>query len=584
LIKTDSDVSKILNWNSEEREDLMTKRIVVIGGVACGPKAAARARRCDPTAKITIIEEGELISYASCGLPYYISGAITKRNNLLVRTAVDFKNINNIDVLLGTKAEAIDRVGHKVQMVNVSDGQSSTLEYDKLVIATGTKPVRPPLQGRDLKGVFWIKDVPDTDRIQAWVTSMGIKKAVIIGAGLIGIEMAEVLMVRGLEVTIVEAMSGVLPGILDEEISTPLARYLTQKGIVLKLQERVASFEGEDGCLRKVITDKSTINADITIIAIGVRPDVQLARDAGLPIGPSGAIAVNEMLQTNDTDIYAGGDCAESTHLLTGAKVCIPMGSTANKHGRVIGTNVTGGKEIFPGVIGTAVVKALQYNVGRTGLGEKEARKAGYDVVTALAVDPDRPTYYPGARDVLLKIIVDSKTGKILGGQGMGRGEIVKRIDVLATAITFGATVDMLANIDLGYAPPYNTPLDPIHSASNIVRNKLDGMVEGVTPAQIKAKLDSGEDFILLDVRNPEEYKNWRIEAPQVIFIPQNQLLQRMNELPREKEIIVTCRAGVRAYQMARALKGADFPNVKFAEGSIVAWPYDVFGGEKEPA
>ncbi len=562
----------------------MSKQIVIIGGVACGPKAAARARRCDPKAKITIIEEGELISYASCGLPYYISGAIAKRHTLLVRSAADFKNVNDIDVLLGTRVEKIDRVGHKVHMVKMSDGQSSVLEYDKLVIATGSNPMRPPLEGHDLQGVFWIKDLADADRILAWVTAEGVKKAVVVGAGLVGIEMAEVLTVRGLGVTIVEAMDGVLPGALDEEIAAPLARYLTKKGVVLKTRERLASFEGEDGCVRRVNTDKSTIDADVVVVAIGVRPNVKLARDASLTIGTTGAIAVNEMLRTDDPDIYAGGDCTESTHLVTGTRVCIPMGSTANKHGRVIGTNITGGRETFPGVIGTTVVKVLDYHVGRTGLGEKEARAAGFDVVTALVANPDRPNYYPGSRDLILKLIADRKSGKILGGQCMGRGEVVKRIDVLATSITLGATVEILANIDLGYAPPYNTPLDPVHNAANIVRNKIAGLAEGLTPAQVKAKLDSGEDFILLDVRNQEEWNTWRIEAPQLKLIPQNKLLQRVNELPPDKEIITICRAGVRAYQMARALKGAGFLNVKYVEGSMVAWPYDVFGGEKEPA
>jgi NADPH-dependent 2,4-dienoyl-CoA reductase/sulfur reductase-like enzyme/rhodanese-related sulfurtransferase len=503
---------------------------------------------------------------------------------LFVRSVADFKDINNIDVLLMTRAEAIDRTAHQIHVVNLISGQKTTMEYDKLVIATGTIPVQPPLEGRELKGVFWVKDISDIDRIRAWITSEGVKKAVIVGAGLIGIEMAEVLQSRGLEVAVVEAMDGVLPGILDGEISALLAAYLTGKGINLKLQQKVAGFRGEDGRLRQVMTDKSALDADIAIVAIGARPNVKLAREAGLKIGPSGAIAVNERLQTEDPDIYAGGDCAESTHLLTGAKVCIPMGSTANKHGRVIGTNVTGGRETFPGVIGTAVVKAIEYNVGRTGLGEKEAQLAGFDVVTALAVDPDRPMYFPGARDVILKIIADRKTGRVLGGQGMGQGDLIKRIDVLATAITFGATVDTLANADLGYAPPYNTPLDPVNSAADIIRNKIDGLIEGLTPSQIKAKLDSGDDFILLDVRNNEERDSWRIEAPQVKSIPQNQLMRRMNELSSEKEIVTICRAGVRAYQTARMLKNSGFSNVKFAEGSMVAWPYEVFGSEKKPA
>ena len=561
----------------------VSNRIVVIGGVACGPKAAARARRCDPNARITIVEEGSMVSYASCGLPYYVSGAIAKRNALLVRTAADFKNVSDIDVLLGTRVEAIERPGHRVHVVDLSSGVASTMEYDKLVIATGSNPVRPLLDGRDLSGIFSVKEVADADNILGWLASSGAKKAVIVGAGLVGIEMTEVLMARGLQVTLVEAMGRVLPGALDEEIAAPVGRYLAKKGVDLHLGERVVRFEGESGRVRRVVTEESSLEADVAVVAIGVRPNVKLARDAGLALGPPGAIAVNQMLQTSDPDIYAGGDCAENTHLVTGARVCSPMGSTANKHGRVIGTNVTGGRESFPGVLGTTVVKGLECHVGRTGVGEMEAREAGFDVVTALVPAPDRPDYYPGSRDVLLKVIADGKTGRILGGQGMGRGELAKRIDVLATAITFGGTVETLANIDLGYAPPYNTPLDPLHHAANVIRNKISGLAEGLTPAEVKAKLDSGEDFVLLDVRSQPEWNMWRLDDPRVRLIPQNAMLQPLGELPHDKQIVTVCRRGVRAYQAAIALKGAGFSDVKFAEGSLAAWPYDCFGGEKEP-
>ena len=559
-----------------------SQRIVVIGGVACGPKAAARARRCDPSARITIIDEGSLVSYATCGLPYYVSGAVTRRNALLVRSVADFKNVASIDVLLQTRVEAIDRSGHRISVVSVPTSHASTLEYDKLVIATGSNPVVPNLEGRQLNGIFSVKDVANADAILAWVTTAGVKKAVVVGAGLVGIEMAEVLITRGLEVTIVEALDRILPGALDDEISAILARQLGRKGLALRLNERVLKFEGEEGRVRRVVTAGGTLDADVVIVAIGVRPNVALARSAGLTIGATGGIAVNDTLQTNDPDIYAGGDCVENTNLVSGAKVLAPMGSTANKHGRVIGTNVTGGRETFPGVLGTTVVKALDYHIGRTGLGEAAARAAGFEVTTALAPGSDRVNYYPGAHDILLKVIADARTGRVLGGQGMGRGDLVKRIDVLATAITFGGTVEALANLDLGYAPPYNTPLDPLHSAANVIRNKLAGMAEGLTPAQVKAKLDAGEDFVLLDVRSQKEWSTWRLEAPQVRLMPQDQLLQRLSELPKDKLIVTTCRVGGRAYQAALTLRGAGFKHVQFAEGSLIAWPYESFGGEKE--
>jgi NADPH-dependent 2,4-dienoyl-CoA reductase/sulfur reductase-like enzyme/rhodanese-related sulfurtransferase len=560
------------------------KHIVIIGGVACGPKAAARARRCDPESRITIIEEGNLISYASCGIPYYVSGLVQKRNSLLVRSAKDFKSIADIDVMIDTRVESIDRANHRLNLLNRVTNAPSDLEYDKLVLATGANPVRPPLEGLNLAGIFSVKDVNDADQILAFMNALPVKKAVVVGGGLIGMEMLEVLSTRGIAVTVVEALSHILPGALDEEIAAPVETYLRKKGIALNLSERVARFEGQDGRIQRVLTDKSSLDADLAILAIGVRPNVKLARDAGLAISKAGAIVVNEYLETSDPDIYAGGDCVENKNLVTGLPMFAPMGSTANKHGRVIGTNATGGYIKFPGVIGTTIVKVLDYTLARTGLGEADARKAGYDVVTSLAPETDRPGYYPGSRDIILKLIVDKKSSRILGGQGMGRGEVAKRIDVLATAITYKADVDSIADLDLAYAPPYNTAQDPVHHAANIIRNKIDGLAVGLTPAQVKAKIDANEDFILLDVRTPKEWETWRIEAPQIRHIPQNMLFEKVNELPKDKEIVVTCRSGGRSYQSTRILKRFGFKNVKYAEGNLLAWPYEAFGGEKEPA
>ena len=559
------------------------KRILIIGGVACGPKAAARARRCDPDARITIVEQGSLISYASCGLPYYVSGTIQRRGALLVRSAQDFANISEIDVLLATRADEIDRSAHSVRVTNMVTGERSALEYDKLVIATGANAVMPRIEGRDLRGIYPLKNVPDADLMLAQITGGAVKKVVIVGAGLIGIEMCDVLVSRGLQVTVVEAMDRVLPGALDEEIASPLGRYLARKGVDLRLGERVVRFEGQEGKVQRVVTDSRAVDADIVVVAVGVRPNVELARQAGLLLGPTGAIAVTDAMLTNDPDIYAGGDCTENTHLVTGAKVFMPMGSTANKHGRIIGTNVTGGHETFPGVAGTTVVKAMGYHVGRTGLGEKDARDAGFDVVTALVGGTDRPNYYPGSRDMILKLIADRNTGRVLGGQATGWGEVVKRIDVLATAITMGSTLDNLANLDLGYAPPYNSPIDLLEQAANVIKNKLDGRADGLTPAQLKTELDSKEDFVLLDVRSQREWDTWRLDDPRARLVPQNALLQKLGELPRDRRIVTFCRGGTRAYQAALTLRSAGFEGVRFTEGSMLAWPYDCFGGEKEP-
>ncbi len=553
-------------------------RILVIGGGACGPKAAARARRCDPNAEITIIEQGGIVSYASCGLPYYISGIIKKRGALLVRTVEDFKKINNIDVLTDSIARSIDRAGHRVAISNLKSGEATVLEYDKLILALGARPVVPNIPGTNLGGIYTLKGIPDADEIMSGANLQAGLRAVIVGAGLIGMEMIEALIERGLQVTVVESLDWPLPTVLDQDIALLLGRRLMRRGVSLRLGERVVGFEGDGGRIRRVVTNKTTLEADVVIVAIGVRPNVELAKESGLELGVTGAIAADQYLQTSDPDIYAGGDCVENIHLLGVDKVLVPMGSTANKHGRVIGTNVTGGRDTFPGVLGTAAVKIFDDNIGRVGLGEKQARDAGFDLVTALVPAPDHAHYYPGAHDILLKLIAERGTGRILGLQGMGRGDVVKRIDVAAAVMTFGGTVDVLANLDLSYAPPYDSAMDPLHNAANLIRNKLSGMAQGLTPIQVKNKLNSSKDFVLLDVRETDEWNRWRIESEQVKLLPLSRLRGRVSELVSDNEIVTVCRRGARAYHAQRILQESGLTNVKFMEGSLAAWPYDVFG------
>jgi rhodanese-related sulfurtransferase len=284
---------------------------------------------------------------------------------------------------------------------------------------------------------------------------------------------------------------------------------------------------------------------------------------------------VNEYLQTSDPDIYAGGDGAETVNLITGKKTLVPMGSTANKHGRVIGTNVTGGRDTFPGVAGTGVVKVFKLNVARTGLNEAQAKDAGYEIVSSLVPSFDHATYYPGAKEIMVKLIAEKANGRLLGGQIIGEGDTSKRIDVLATALTMRGTADNLANLDLGYAPPYNSAMDPLHHAANVIRNKRAGYARSVTPQEVKSKLDKGEKFVLLDVRSPAEWKSQRIEAPQVKLMPLPELQGKMGELSKDDEIITMCRSSVRAYQAQRMLDSAGYKNAYFMDGSIAAWPYE---------
>jgi len=554
------------------------KKVVIIGGGACGPKTAARLRRLDATASITMVQDEALISYAGCGLPYFIAGSVKPRNFLIHRDVTSFKKISNVDVFINTRVDSIDRTSHKIDVTDTAGNRSYSLDYDKLVIATGANPVVPPLKGIEFKGIHVLKRVSDADEIIALPDKSVSKKAVIVGAGLVGVEMAEALVARGFTVTMVEALERVLAALLDDEISDLVAKHLTDKGVVLKLGQKITGFEGSEGKVSHAVTDKERIEADIVILSIGVRPNSKLAKEAGLEIGPLGDIVINAYMQTSDPDIYAGGDCVANVNLITGQKAFVPMGSTANKHGHVIASHITGGKEKFHGIVGTACVKIFDFNVGRTGIGEKQALAAGFKVVSALIPAPDKPEYYPGNKEIIIKLIVDGQTGRILGGQGIGPGDVVKRIDVLATAITMGMTVDTLADLDLAYAPPFNTALDALHHAANLVRNKMEGRTESVSPASLKKKLDKQADFVLLDVRGHGEHEATSIPSPQVKLIPQPVLSKSLEDLPKDKEIIVMCRRGGRAYQSTCILKGLGYKNVKFLEGSLTCWCGEIRG------
>jgi NADPH-dependent 2,4-dienoyl-CoA reductase/sulfur reductase-like enzyme/rhodanese-related sulfurtransferase len=555
--------------------------ILVIGGTACGPKAAARARRCDPSARITIIEPKDNLSTATCGLPYYISGVIGKESALVARQADYFRDVFDMTVLTVTQAVSVNPKAHSVEIADLKTERRSTLKYDKLVIATGAIPTVPPWEGKELKGIFTLSNIPDANAIRGYLANLVKKEAVIVGAGLIGMEMAEAFVVAGCRVTVIEALNWPLPTLLDADIAAHVKKHLESKGVRFFFGQRVSGFQGDStGRVRKVLAGDASYEAGLVLLSLGVKPNTGLAREAGLTIGTTGGLSVNQYLQTSDPDIYAGGDCAETVNLITGKKTLVPLGSTANKQGRVIGTNVTGGSETFAGVMGTAIAKIFDYNVGRTGLNEPQAREAGYDVTIALVPTFDHATYYPGAREILIKLVAEKSTGKLLGGQAVGTGDTAKRIDVLAAALTFGAKAADLANLDLGYAPPYNSAMDPLHNAANVIRNKQSGQARSLTPLEVKRKLDSGEDFILLDVRSPAEWQAQRIEAGQVRLIPLPELRRRIGELPRDKEIVTVCRTSVRAYQAQRILDGAGFKNVKLMDGSLAAWPYEL--GDKK--
>lgn len=577
-----------MSGSSFKEEKSMGSRIVVVGGVAAGPKAAARARRRDPKAEITLVEKGELLSYAGCGLPFYIAGLVREARELMstpagvVRDAAFFRSVKAIEVRSRNMAQQIDRRRKELAVVDLESGEQTRLPYDKLVLATGGSPIVPPMPGVDLRGVHRLGNPTDAVAIRDAIESDGVSRVAIIGGGLIGLEVADALANQGLDVVILEMRDQLLPGVLDRDMAALVEKHLRGKGVELRLGAPVTGLEGDpQHRFRAALTEDGPVEADLAIMAIGVRPNVKLAADAGLAIGPTGAIAVNELLQTSDPDIYAGGDCVENRHLVTGRPVYIPLGSTANKHGRVIGDNVTGGSERFPGVVGTTVFRVLGLNVGRTGLTEQQARDEGFSVVTSVVPSPDCAHYYPAARMVVVKLVADARTGRLLGAQSLGPGEAVKRIDVAATAITLGADLEQLAGLDLGYAPPFSTAIDVIAHAANTARNKVSGMARSVSPLEVKRRMEAGEDFVLLDVRSPAEYQQERIDDPRVRLIPLGKLRERLGELPRDRDIVAFCKLSLRGYEACSILAGAGFTRVSFMDGGLVGWPYELAGGKE---
>lgn len=559
----------------------MSRKIVIIGGVAAGPKVAARARRLDPEAEITIVERGRLVSYAGCGMPFYLAGQIKDYNELFTtpygvkRDEDFFLSERNVRVLTLTEAVAVDRKKKEVRVVDLADNKEFLLPYDRLVLATGSEPVVPPLEGINLKGVHRLNRPEDVLKIKEELEEAG--EAVVIGAGMIGMEVADALVRRKFFVSLVELKDQVLPGMLDPDLAALLKARLEEAGVEFYLGEKVVRLEGnEEGRVAQVVTDRHVLNAGLVIIAVGVRPNVTLAKDAGLAIGETGGILVNEYLQTSDPDIYALGDCVENVHLVSGRKVYIPLASTAARQGRVVGDNVTGGKSRFPGVLGTAVLKLMGFNVGRTGLGEEQAKEAGYKIVVSTIGAFDRTHYYPEHGRIVLKLIAESGTGRILGAQGFGEGDVVKRIDVLACAINFKATVEDLSCVDLAYAPPFSNPLDPVHHGVNTVRNEMQGIARGISARELQEKLNGQKEFILLDVRTLPQHRARHISDNRSVVIPLGELRKRINELPRDKEIVVYCAVGGRSYEAQRILEGAGFADVRFLEGGLLAWPYDL--------
>jgi len=552
-------------------------RVVIVGGVAAGPKVASKVVRLCPDADVTIVEKGEFFSYAGCGLPYYVSGVVKEQKELMctpigvVRDPVFFRHVKNFRAMNRTEAVQVDPEQKRVCVRDLRTGEDSWLNYDKLVLATGAAPVVPPIPGVELDNVFTLHGVHDAEGIRRALAEPKARDVVIVGGGLIGVEATEALAEHGCRVTIVEMLPQIL-NMLDWEVARLVERHLESHGVRVLSGTKVTAIEG-GGRVERVVTDGGAFPADMVILAIGVRPNVALAKEAGLQVGETGGLRVNAHLQTSDPDIYAAGDCVEMRDLLTGKPTYVPLGSTANKQGRVAAVNLCGGDERFPGIVGSTVCKVFDYSVARTGLTEKAARDHGYEIVTALAPGPDKAHFMPEAKPLFLKLLVDAGNRRLLGAQATGPGEGAKRIDVAAMAITAGMTVDQVANADLSYAPPYAPAMDNIITAANVARNKLDGHMVGVAPMEVKRMLDEGQDFLFLDVRSPGEYEQVRL--PGSTLIPLGALRGRLDEIPREKPIVTFCKISLRGYEAALILRNAGFEDVRVMDGGIAMWPYE---------
>jgi NADPH-dependent 2,4-dienoyl-CoA reductase/sulfur reductase-like enzyme/rhodanese-related sulfurtransferase len=556
----------------------MKKRLLVIGGVAAGPKAAAKARRCDPEMEILVYQEEDEISYAGCGLPYYISGVIEEREDLISRTPGKFA-LEGIKILKNRRIEKIDIPNRTVSGRKIGSGETFTDRFDRLVLATGAYPIRSKIEGIDLGNVFYLRSIFDADAIFQQIQSESIRNVVIAGGGYIGLEMAESLVHLGKNVAIVELAPQILT-LFDEDFAGILRQYLEKKGVKVFTSEGIQALRGKGGKVTYVQTVSREIKADVVLMSLGIRPQVELAKQTGLRIGETGAIWVNEKMETSAEGIYAAGDCAETIHLITGKRVWIPLGSTANKQGRVVGTNACGGNATFPGVMGTTVFKTFEFNVAKTGLSMREAEKEGFHPIQAIVRGYDRAHYYPGGKESALKVIADKETGRILGGQAIGEGPSDKFIDILAMALHGKMTCRELANVDLAYAPPFSPVLSPIIVAANVLTNKLEGKVEGIQASEVREKLGtSKEAFQVLDVIEEDEVKGKRI--PNSTWIPYGELKKRFNELDKAKEIAVHCESGLRSYKACLKLQHEGFENVKNIDGGMLCWCYDLESKDK---
>jgi len=566
----------------------MPKRIVIIGGVAAGASAAAKARRTSEDVEIILLEAGPYISFANCGLPYYVGGEIPDRDELFVMDPKVFARRFALRVRTETRVESVDAKARTVTLA----GTGEHIAYDRLILATGAEPIRPPIAGLDRPNVFALRTVPDADAIAARLAEArhgegealaaqrvtAPLRAVVIGGGYIGLEAAEQFRRRGLAVTVIEMAGQLMPGPLDAEMAWPLRGALEKLGCEVILSDAVAEVVDDDGAAAAAVTRSGRrVPFDLAVLAVGVRPSVGLAREAGLKLGPTGAVAVDAMQRTSDPAIYAAGDNSEAEHLVLGRPVNIPLAGPANKAGRVAGANaaldLAGAGQDDPrrlrlrGVLGTAVVRVGDVVAGVTGLTELQARREGVDCRVVYVPGTSHAGYYPGAERLLLKLLYDPATGRLLGAQAVGGAGVDKRLDVLATALAGGLTVEDLEQLDLCYAPPFGSAKDPVVMAGFVAANERRGVMPTITPGELLDALAGGDGPAVIDVRSPGEYDEGHLEPAR--NVPVDQLRARLDEVPADRPVAVYCGVGYRSYVAQQILANSGRRNVRNVTGGL---------------
>jgi NADPH-dependent 2,4-dienoyl-CoA reductase/sulfur reductase-like enzyme/rhodanese-related sulfurtransferase len=560
----------------------MSKRIIIIGAVALGPKVACRVRRMDPTAQVILVEQNQHFSYGGCGIPFFISGDVSDLQALMstsfhmVRDEQFFRDAKGVQVRSRTRAISIDRQHHLVRIQNILTEEEEDLPYDNLVLATGASAINPGIPGTNLQGVSTISNPAEALMIKESLSRGQVGHCVIVGAGPVGLELAQAVSdLWDVETTVLEFRDQILPGLLDQDLAQMVLTELKGHGVNLLFGERAVKILGDDqGKVQKVITEKRELPADLVVLAVGVRPNTALAAQAGLAIGKSGGIVVNEFLQTSDPDIYAGGDCIEIPHLITNQPCCFPSGSLANRQGRVIGSNLGGGRETFPGVIGSFAIKLFELSAGRCGLTTAAARQAGFDPEEALVIQADRAHFYPGQDLMALKLVADRKTRRVLGISGVAKNgdALMARLTAVAGALPYKMTLEDLANLEIPYSPPFAAAMDILNAVANTLKNTLDGKNRPLPLEQFQGLFDHKKEnaVLFLDVRGPRNAQPYVEQlSPYWINIPQETLSQRLHELPQADQVVLICNSGVRSYEAQIILDKEGIKNTLNLAGGI---------------